>query len=355
MSPHKGRIAIAVGMLLVALQVGCSQKLAAGGRNVFRPGEKWLLTYRAELVERGVAVSETRMRGSDGTDELVERVETPYASRTWTLIELPVAVRLASEAGHVDVLMTIQRVASGSYDDDQLPTTTQDSTSPPADYAEQLEYMALSATLDRGGRIVALDPQGEMFADLSIEELRKEIETSPEADDMFATRQEAMAFVQRQYDAAARLRSMGAYSALDAVAPYLPTQDVAIGDTWPVHRDRVYPGQAYAFLMITNGATYSSERATCVVKSVEETAEERLATVEITGRRVPGPRGIPGAPEEDMESRVDFLELTGELVFNLDTRDIVTLRIATDPHFVIQEDSSFDIQFVDTISLRRLD
>jgi len=357
MNTDKNRMAMAMGLLLVALQVGCSGESGADADCLFRPGEKWLLTYKAEMAEAGVGVSETRMYSSDGTDELVERVETPFANRTWTLIELPVAVRAAWQAGHVDLLMTIRRTASGSYDDDQLPTTTRETASPPEDYAEQLEQMALSGTLDKNGQVVALDAQGEMFAGLrsDFEEFKKEIKTSPEAAERFSTEREARAYVQRQYDAAVRHRSMGAYSALEEAAPYLPTEDVVTGDTWPVHREKVYPCQDYAFLMITNGATCSSERATCVAKSVEETAEGRLATVEITGRRVPAPRDIPGPPEEDMEVRVDFFELRGELVFNLDTREIESLRIATVPHFVNEDDVRLDVHFIDTISLRRLD
>ncbi len=357
MNIHKGRIALLVCLLSATLQAGCSPELDADGRNVFRPGERWLLTYRGELAERGVMISEEWSIGLDGEHEFIERQEFPYDRRTWDLIELPVAVRAARGEGNVEVLMTIQRRASGSYDDDGAPAITQDVALLGEDYADQLSQMALSVTLDRNGRIVALDPQGEIFAELrsGFEEYKNEAENSSEWDGMFATKQEAMAYFQQQYDASVRSQSMGACSALEAVAPYLPTEDVVAGDTWSVHRENVFPDQAYAFLMVTYGGIYS-ERATCTVERVEETTEGRLATVEIMGRRVPGLLDIPGASdEEEMELRVDFLELAGELVFNLDTREIVTLRIATAPHFASQEDPDLDIHFVDTISLQRLD
>lgn len=144
------------------------------------------------------------------------------------------------------------------------------------------------------------------------------------------------------------VRSIGAVPAmLDAVA-YLPPPNVALGQSWPVRREDVFPYHGYGFYMLTNGCYWSSEQSTCTARYVERTRSGRVLTVAIAGKRFPKLGLEPGQSE-----RVDYLELDGALRLNLDTGAIEELRLESRAHFLSAKDRDmFRPLFVETIGLQ---
>lgn len=336
-------IAALTGMCL--LLGACQPSTSPPGR-LYVPGERLVLTVRNELGDEGIGVSTTSMSSTapDGktVEEVLERVETKRSSVNWTELELPMHVAASWRLGCIDISMKVARFAEGnSYKDDKgvVREESYDSATgkQPAgnegtnkEVWKNLKDVSFHATVNAAGNVVAFDVRGRFF------------------DEMKAEWPKHGGITQDQKDLALRFHSFGVFSALSEAAAYLPPADVQPGQEWQVVREKVIPYHAYGFYMLTNGCGYSREISTCEAVSVEPTADGRIVTVRIAGRRV------PMHPEGDMPRRVDYMETRGELKFNLDTREVLSLHVENKPLMLTEEDRKYiAVTFATNITLKR--
>jgi hypothetical protein len=295
----------------------------------FEPGGRATLTYATDLVTRGTAVSESVLLSSDGTEEVIERTETPYAEKYEFRHELALSAR--SENDRLVVDMVPQRVwvggelmspeQAGSFEGDGEGVVA-----PGAGGKQGYEALLQSrfAAVIEARRLVRVEASGPDFDSVN----REQGDAEGRA-------------------VALRVHSAGVFPALADALAYLPPEGVTGGTVWQVRRDSVYPYHAYAFYMLTNGAYVMSEHSVCRVEGVRDTQEGRIATVRISGRRT------PGAPEPSMSRRVSHLTLKGRLTVNLDTHGISELTLESTPSFTSLTDACMlKVTFHESIRLQ---
>ena len=324
---------------------GCTAEPVEQAHHLLSPGRQMLLTAHIEMASGGVGVSESGLYSEQGM-RVVEHEETPFSSRGWRAVELPLTVTEVGPA-MVRAEMTVRRLAAGSeYREDTGETTVESwdtgdpETGGPADEgaAEDLgQIMAASflAAVDPGGRVSDIGAHGGPFDTLAeeLEENRNEGDT----DEFPMTHRECQL----------RMLSLGSFSALEDLLAYLPPAGADVGDSWTVIRERVHPYLAYEFYMFTSGAAYSAERTTCSVTAVAHTPRGREVTVYILGRRVP--------QQLEEEPRVEYFETVGTLTVNVDSWEVVQLCITSQPRWLNDEDKLMLIRFTETLALRAAD
>lgn len=334
---------------LLAGLCGCIQ-MAGPVRELYRPGRRMLMVVKAEIHEYGLSVTESTVGG-----EMPKRVETRGQGYQKTELELPMETTPASWPACVAVRLTIRRFreeSSHSNEDGAKGGKSFDSAKPPsgddkslAEYKRGLAMVKslwFSARVDAGGRVLDLDAGGAYVE----EAIREGLVAGPTVWKVLRAGKrvgELAPLGSGMFD----IGGLGA--ALEDAAAYLPPADTKVGQKWSVRRDKVMPYQTYPFYMITNGCGFSTERSVCRLESVIPTLEGRVATVKITGRRV------PKFPEPSMPKRVSDMALSGRLRYNPDTGEVVGLRIELAPRFLSAEDKRMiSLRFVNSVTLRRL-
>ena len=334
---------------LVAALCGCTH-MTGPVRELYRPGRRMLLVVKAEIREDGLSVTETTVGGN-----APKRVERRRQGCHKIELELPMETAPASWPAAVAARLTIRRFREESWfrdEDGAKGGRSFDSAKPPsgddkalAEYEQglaTLKSLWFSARVDAGGRVLDLDAGGAYVEEAIREGLvsgrrvwnvlragKRVGELAPLGEGMFD------------------IGGLGA--ALEDAPAYLPPADTKVGQKWSVRRDKVMPYQLYPFYMITSGCGFSTERSVCCLESVVPTPEGRVATVKITGRRVPKFPG-PGMPK-----RVSDMALSGRLRYNPDTGEVVHLRIELAPRFLSNEDKPMkSLRFVNSVTLRRL-
>lgn len=327
-------IAALTGMCL--LLGACQPSTSPSGR-LYAPGRRLVLTVWDEMWDRGIGVSTHSISSTtpDGktVEEVIERVETKRSSvRYGTELELPMDVAASWRLGCVDVSMKVARLASSdAYKDDKGVIREVATGTPSGDEAtskesqdemqRNLRDVSLHATVDAMGEVVAFDVRGGSLA--------------LGQDNSLWSRDGGISHYQ-------------CFGALSDAAAYLPPADVELSQAWHIVRKKVFPYHAYGFYMLTNGCGYSREQSTCEAVSVEPTSDGRIVTVRITGRRV------PMHPEPGQPRRVDYMETGGELKFNLDTREVISLHVEDKLHMLTKEDRKYiSATFATNITLKR--
>jgi len=342
-------VTAALAVLSMSL-LGCQPAGVTTPARLYAPGQRWAMTVRHELRDNGIGVSESHFSSMspDGTEEdtLVERTETKRSSVEWLELNLSLDVKPSAWPGNQDISIKVDRLATGySGKDDKgversvsCDSSTGKAVGSVVEVVNQPEdqlrtftiEVSFHVTADQAGWIVAYEACGGLF-DAMMAELAKDGRLTRE-----------------QKDLALRLQSCGVFSGFAETAAYLPPADVAPGRTWRVVRDKVLPHHAYGFYMFTNGCGYSTEDSTCEAVSVERTPGGRIVTVRITGRRV------PEHPEPSMPRRVDYMATTGELKFNLDTSEVISLHIEEELHMISAEDRKYiAVEFATDVTLKK--
>jgi hypothetical protein len=328
-------------ILLVVFTGGCSANVPSAPW-LYKPGRSVLLTVRIEEEQAGVFGEHYVGAASDGLEEPLERLKGWQMQ--WREFDLPVEVRPSPRIGCLALSAKIARTAGGSSYQAEwqragaprhnvpagaaLGSSTQACTEG-AEEPGQTEDVSYLATADRSGRILSFDARGGDF-----ESLKRQW-----AEDHLSANRKQMAI---------RFHSRGVFSALSDAAAYLPPPDVRRGRKWHVARDKVFPYDAYGFTMMTYGCGFSRESSTCVAQEIDQTTDGRVVTVRITGRRYP-----QGGPVEGMPKRMDYMDTSGELRFNLDTQSILSLRIQTKPVWLRAEDKEMSMSSTNILTLKR--
>ncbi len=324
---------------LLLLPLGCAPA-AESNVQLYRAGRKLLLTYRAEMRNDGVLGEGISMLGGKEVKREVWRGST----REWAEAELPVGVKASDEPARLVLFMTFRRRRVGnSYKDEEgrKREETLDSNQPPSDneqalrehknQVEEMKSLSFLVQVDSVGKVVEFDASGGQF-----ESVKKELATG-----------EAIPAEEKQL--ALGWLSAGVYSALDDAAAYLPPPNAKKGQKWHVRRKYVLPYHAYDFYMITEAHGYSTEESQCQVKSLRQTHAGRVMTIEIKGRRV------PPKPAEGIPKRVKHLELSGQLHINLDTGEILRLRLKSITRPVSEDDKIIaGVKFIESVKLAPL-
>ncbi len=308
-----------------ALLVGCAPAEPIDEvLTIYQPGEKYALTYRTGF--------------DSGQGEVLE-----WGERMLLTVS-------DAEPGGAEVVMTFAGQGEGlaaSLATEVEPALLRMPESPQYDPEEEAGYYrewiaairgaSFLARMDNKGYLISFDAAGEPFDSTKQEWAQEEHEVSAEE------RQHAM-----------RINSLGVFSALADSVAYLPPpgQELRTGSRWLVERQAVYPCDPYPFYMLTDGGSYSTERSTCHLGGIERTEAGRVATISIVGQRIPQLFG------RGASSRVSRIDITGQLRVNLDTREIVELRIDGRPQFLRAEDRAMlgsGLVLASSVQVERLD
>ncbi|MCD4823468.1 MAG: hypothetical protein K8S55_02590 [Phycisphaerae bacterium] len=347
----KKNILFFVAMLLPAC--GCAQTVPSTPvPQLYHPGQDFLLVFHTQLLDKSIKkhpdfvayipIAENKSADSSTIEEReVERKDANSHFRVWLERELPLQVVASDKPGCVAVSMKYRRHrGSGAWWDEDGRTREESfdtAKKPPADddkqweheeYLEAMRTVSFSALVNAAGKIVEFDAKGGNFYSLKKDNAE---------DNKMSEEQKQLSL---------RLQTGGVFNAMADTMAYLPPIGIQQGQQWHVRREKVLPYRTYEFYMLTDGCVFSTEQSTCLVKSIKQTPAGRVATIEITGRRV------PYFPEFGMSNRVKRLDISGRLLFNLDTVNIIDLRIESIPRFLSAEDRrEFKIKFVDSVKL----
>lgn len=323
---------------------GCTPVPSEQAHQLLSPGRPSLLTIRSEMQMSGLSGSTSSFgSAAPGAPTIVEHDESLSSSRCWQVMELPLQVFPAEEPGHLRAELTIQRAAGGydfrdeehgssseSFDTavEAVPTSPSDSDSLKA--LADMKALRFEATVDRAGGLTNVSVRSAQSGDMR-ESLVKEVGEGAGPEEI------------EQLEAALRMRAMGVFSGLEDVLVYLPPDDVVVGSTWSVRRERVYPYRGFEFYMMTSGSPYSTERSTCRVTAVEQSPTGRSVTVLITGRRVP--KSLAGY------RRIDYLDIRGMLRVNVDTWESAEFYMASNAHWSDPAEMPMDVRFTERVTL----
>ncbi len=297
--------------------------------SILLPGGKATLTYHTEMLSKGVSLSHSTWYRAVRKVTDVERTELPhYTERISLGHELTLESRGTAE--RLTATMTPARVhtkakcvtADGSVVVDEDWSWPAQAGPAQAGAYKSLVTSRFSAVV-AGGRIVAVDATGPVKAEAA----DAATPTVPESEWL-------------------RAISAGVFSALADALAYLPPAGAKPAAVWQVERKRVHPYRLLPFHMATGGARWCSEHSTCLLERVDQAGQRRIATVRITGRRVPGPRDPP------QDKRVSHLTVTGEMRVDLTGREIIELKITTLPSWISPSDARMSrITWTDTVKL----
>ena len=292
----------------------------------------------------GVAVYATSIASVGPNGQLdereMERTETPYNETIFYEVDLAVNGQKSDKPGkHIYSarMMRVQARESHQSEDSSTSEELDANSSDPiigvlGPYKE-FKQMRFALTFGPKGKIENFDISGGQAEDIKkqlAEDFKRQKGVSPEF------RRLALAF-----------RTPFVYPAMAATTAYLPPKSPKVGQKWKVHRPVVVPWFSYGFYMFTSGAGYSREESTLTIQSIEKTPRGRVVKIEIKGKRIPiGPGG------KELTERVKFLEVVGEVQYNLDTGLVERQHGRSKPVWVKEEDRKlFNITFTETFQV----
>jgi len=313
---------IALSMLAAAAG-GCAEPVPIDSAAVLSPGREMRLTFRSEIHMNGGAAM-----GTSGS------------SISWADLESSMIVTAIPESTSLRVTMKCDSMrGGGSYIErgeikfeEEVALKAGQPVGPELEWWGVLSEAKFVAVIDPQRRLVSADAVGEHWADLRkefAEDIRKEKLSEAEAEMMIWG------------------QTAGVFSALEDAMAYLPPEGLSTGQSWEVRRERVLPYRSFEFGMMT-GCAYAKEETTCSALSVKIRGSHSIVTIAIRGKRFPDRPGLY------VPARVKYLDLKGQLEFNMNTGAVEKLRLESKPVWSRpKEDGIFKPTFAQTVTLKR--
>ncbi len=307
-------------------------------------GKDLHLKCEFKMQTSGVAVisSSVESVGVDGQSEKreVERTEIPQNTNIFYEADLAVNGRKADKPGKNIYSARIVRVRARMSYQSKYATTSEEVDSDSSDPAsgvlgsyKEFKQMSFALTFGPKGKIENFDISGGGAEDIKkqlVEDFKRQKGVSPEF------RRLALAS-----------RTPFVYQAMAATTAFLPPTAPKVGLKWKVHQPVVVPLFGYGFSMFTDGAGYYREESTLTIQSIEKTPRGRMVKIKVRGKRIPiGPGG------KEITERVKFLEVVGEVQYNLDTGLVERQHGQSKPVWVTEEDRKhLNITFTETFQV----
>lgn len=208
-----------------------------------------------------------------------------------TDITIPLAVRAAEPEDARDVTMTVQRIVAvltAGEMEKEVDSDRPDTLLPgmPMHLLKEVDFEA------------KIDPAGDVTEFTGAGEFVRKAEMAPDDEAERKEHEKAIGAGMRQL--------------LAEPLAYLPEEPVAVGDTW------TYTADVYG-LPVMGARKVSREETTCTLAEIRDTADGRVACIDVSGTS----KFVSGAAETDPET----LKKTGRVEYNIDTNGLVRHHI----------------------------